>query len=78
MSFQLSVRVEPLFRNMTLPQQLEKVAEAKYHGFEFGNWRAADATEITKQKNRLGLKCAFRAAWLKHSRNSAATAVLIT
>jgi hydroxypyruvate isomerase len=58
MSFQLSVRVEPLFRNLTLPQQMEKVAEARYHGFEFGNWRAADATEITKLKNQLGLQCA--------------------
>ena len=56
--FKLSVRVEPLFRAMTLPQQMEKVAEAKYKGFEFGNWRAADPVEINKVKNRLGLECA--------------------
>ena len=37
--FKLSVRVEPLFRNMKLPEQMEKVAEAGYQGFEFGNWR---------------------------------------
>jgi hydroxypyruvate isomerase len=56
--FKLSVRVEPLFPKMTLPQQMEKVAEAKYRGFEFGNWRAADAGQITKLKNKLGLECA--------------------
>jgi hydroxypyruvate isomerase len=56
--FKLSVRVEPLFPKMTLPQQMEKVAEAKYQGFEFGNWRAADADQITKLKNKLGLECA--------------------
>lgn len=56
--FKLSVRVEPLFRGMSLPQQMEKVAEAKYQGFEFGNWRAADPVEINKVKRRLGLECA--------------------
>ena len=56
--FKLSVRVEPLFRNMTLPQQLEKVAEARFHGFEFGDWRKADAAIITPLKNKLGLECA--------------------
>jgi hydroxypyruvate isomerase len=57
-SFQLSVRVEPLFRNLSLPQQMEKVAEARYHGFEFGNWRAADPGAITALKNKLGIACA--------------------
>src|SRR5260370_27758824 len=37
---------------------MEKVAEARYQGFEFGNWRAADPNEITKLKNKLGLECA--------------------
>lgn len=56
--FKLSVRVEPLFPNLPLPSQMEKVAEAGYHGFEFGNWRAADAKEITRLKNKLRLECA--------------------
>ncbi|MDZ7637206.1 MAG: TIM barrel protein [Bryobacterales bacterium] len=53
----LSVRVEPLFPNLTLPEQLERVAEAGYQGFEFGDWRAQDAATITALKNRLGLTC---------------------
>jgi hydroxypyruvate isomerase len=57
-SFRLSVRVEPLFRDLALPQQMEKVAEARYHGFEFGNWRAADPAAITKLQNKLGIECA--------------------
>jgi hydroxypyruvate isomerase len=56
--FKLSVRVEPLFPKLTLPEQIRKVAEAGYHGFEFGDWRAADAAQITKLKNQLGLECA--------------------
>src|SRR5436305_5953481 len=55
--FKLSVRVEALFPQLTLPQQIERVAQAGYQGFEFGNWRAADAREITSLKNRLGLEC---------------------
>jgi hydroxypyruvate isomerase len=43
---------------MTLPRQMEKVAEAGYHGFEFGDWRAVDARQITALKNKLGLECA--------------------
>ena len=57
-AFKLSVRVEPLFRNMTLAQQLEKVAEARFHAFEFGDWRKADPAVITPLKNKLGLECA--------------------
>ena len=53
----LSVRVEPLFPGLTLSRQVEKVAEAGYDGFEFGDWRAADAREINAVKNRLGLEC---------------------
>lgn len=53
----LSVRVEPLFPDLTLPQQLVKVALAGYQGFEFGDWRAADAGQITQLKNRLRLEC---------------------
>src|SRR5689334_1911331 len=56
--FKLSVRVEALFRGMSLPQTMEKVAEAGYQGFEFGNWRAQDPVEITRLKNKLGLECA--------------------
>src|SRR5579864_977680 len=56
--FKLSVRVEALFRDMRLPQMMEKVAEAGYQGFEFGNWRAQDPVEITKLKTKLGLECA--------------------
>jgi hydroxypyruvate isomerase len=56
--FKLSVRVEALFPALTLPQQMAKVAEAGYQGFEFGNWRAADALEITGLAHKLGLECA--------------------
>ncbi len=56
--FRLSVRVEALFRNMKLPQMMEKVAEAGYQGFEFGDWRAQDPAAIAHLKNRLGLQCA--------------------
>src|ERR1700757_815676 len=56
--FRLSIRVEALFPGMSLPQQMEKVAEAGYQGFEFGDWRAADAREITILRNNLGLDCA--------------------
>jgi len=55
--FKLSVRVEPLFPSLTLAAQIEKVAEAGYHGFEFGDWRAADANQIVKLKNKAGLEC---------------------
>jgi hydroxypyruvate isomerase len=57
-NYKLSVRVEPLFRNLKLEQQMEKVAEAGYQGFEFGNWRDADPIAITRLKNKLGLECA--------------------
>ena len=57
-NFKLSVRVEALFRNMNLEQMMEKVAQAGYKGFEFGNWRAQDPAVITKLKNKLGLECA--------------------
>lgn len=55
--FRLSVRVEPLFPGLALAEQIRKVAEAGYQGFEFGDWRAADASSITKLKRRLGLEC---------------------
>ena len=54
----LSVRVEPLFPGLTLAQQIEKVAAAGYQAFEFGDWRVADARQITALKNKLGLQCA--------------------
>ncbi len=53
----LSIRVEPLFPGLTLPEQLERTAAAGYQGFEFGEWRAQDASAITKLKNRFGLTC---------------------
>jgi hydroxypyruvate isomerase len=56
--FKLSVRVEPLFPKLLLAAQIEKVAEAGYQGFEFGDWRAADSASITKLKNKLRLECA--------------------
>lgn len=57
-SFRLSARVEHLFRDLPLEQQMHKVAEARYHGYEFGNWRAQDPAVITKLQHRLGLECA--------------------
>jgi hydroxypyruvate isomerase len=54
----LSVRVEPLFRGMNLPEQMRKVAEAGYRGFEFGDWRAYDPAEITKLAHQLHIECA--------------------
>lgn len=55
--FRLSVRVEPLFPALSLPAQLEKVAEAGYEGFEFGDWRAQDPVQITRLKNKLRIEC---------------------
>src|SRR5262245_42718727 len=55
--FKLSVRVEPLFPNLALAAQIEKVAEAGYQGFEFGDWRAANANQIVNLKNKLGMEC---------------------
>jgi hydroxypyruvate isomerase len=57
-SYRLSIRVEHLFRGLPLEQQMEKVAAARYHAFEFGDWRAVDAAAITRLKNRLELECA--------------------
>ena len=54
---QLSIRVEPLFPGLALAQQLERVAAAGYHGFEFGDWRASDPRVITPLKNKLKLTC---------------------
>jgi hydroxypyruvate isomerase len=53
----LSVRVEPLFPGLTLPAQLERVAAAGYQGYEFGDWRAADARVIVPLQRKLGLAC---------------------
>lgn len=55
--FRLSVRVEPLFPGLSMPDQLRKVAEAGYQGFEFGDWRAQDHKQINALKNKLGLTC---------------------
>jgi len=56
--YKLSVRVEPLFKKMSLEQQMAKVAEAQYQGFEFGNWRVADPAVITALAKKLGIECA--------------------
>ena len=56
-AMRLSVRVEPLFPTLTLPMQLERVAAAGYQGYEFGDWRAADAKQIVALQRRLGLEC---------------------
>lgn len=53
----LSVRVEPLFPSLSLPEQLERVHDAGYQGFEFGDWRVQDPRRINSIKNRLGLEC---------------------
>lgn len=55
--FKLSVRVEPLFPGSTLETQMQKVAEAGYHGFEFGDWRAPDPKRIVSLQNKLKLEC---------------------
>ena len=55
--FKLSVRVEPLFPKATLQEQIRRVAEAGYQGFEFGDWRAADPKQIVALKNTLRLEC---------------------
>ena len=54
----LSVRVEALFPGLPLVAQMEKVAAAGFPGFEFGDWRAADAKLINARKQKLGLECA--------------------
>src|SRR5690348_9398502 len=56
--FKLSVRVEPLFPKLTLEAQMEKVHDAGYQGFEFGDWRAADAGKVTRLMGKLRLECA--------------------
>ncbi len=53
----LSIRVEPLFPEMSLDAQLEKVAAAGYPGFEFGDWRASEPGAITRRMHRLKLEC---------------------
>ena len=53
----LSVRVEPLFPGLTLAEQLRRVAAAGYQGYEFGDWRAANAKEIVALQRKLGLEC---------------------
>ena len=53
----LSVRVEGLFPGLPLDAQIEKVAEAGYQGFEFGDWRAVDSNRILKLKRKLELEC---------------------
>ncbi len=57
-TFKLSVRVEPMFRKLALPEQMRKVAEAGYKGFEFGNWRVENPAEISKLARSLDLECA--------------------
>ena len=51
------MRVEALFPKLALPQQMERVAQAGYQGFEFGAWRAADPNQIVRLQKKLGLEC---------------------
>lgn len=53
----LSVRVEPLFPDLTLEQQIRKVAEAGYQGYEFGDWRASDPKVIAPLARKLNVRC---------------------
>lgn len=55
--FRLSVRVEPVFPGLPLAVQMERVAEAGYQGFEFGDWRSADPSQITRRMRELKLEC---------------------
>lgn len=55
--FWLSVRVEAVLPGLSLSEQMHRVAEAGYQGFEFGDWRAQDPRAVTARKNRLGLMC---------------------
>jgi hydroxypyruvate isomerase len=55
--FRLSVRVEAVLPGLSLDEQMHRVAEAGYQGFEFGDWRAQDPRAIAALKNRLGLIC---------------------
>src|SRR5262245_4753225 len=53
----LSIRVEPLFPGLSLAKQIERVAEAGYSGYEFGDWRSADPKEIVPLQRSLGIQC---------------------
>jgi hydroxypyruvate isomerase len=55
--FKLSVRVEPVLPDMSLAERMEKVAEARFHAFEFGDWRSADPAAVNPLKNKLGIEC---------------------
>lgn len=53
----LSVRVEALFPTLSLPEQLRRVSDAGYQGFEFGDWRTQVPRVINAIKNQLSLDC---------------------
>lgn len=53
----LSVRVEAVLTGHPLARQIEMVADAGYGGFEFGDWRAADAKQINALARRRGVEC---------------------
>ena len=56
-ALRLSIRVEPLFPGLSLAAQLERVAEAGYPGYEFGDWRVSDPKQIVPLQRKLGLEC---------------------
>lgn len=56
-AMRLSVRVEPLFPGLSLAKQMERVAAAGYQGYEFGDWRAADAKATVALQRKLGIEC---------------------
>jgi hydroxypyruvate isomerase len=53
----LSVRVEAVLPGHPLPRQIEMVADAGYQGYEFGDWRAADARQISTLARQRNLRC---------------------
>ncbi|MBM3783484.1 MAG: TIM barrel protein [Acidobacteria bacterium] len=53
----LSVRVEAVLPGHPLERQIEMVADAGYQGYEFGDWRAAGARQITALARRRNVAC---------------------
>jgi hydroxypyruvate isomerase len=49
--------VEAVLPGHPLARQIEMVADAGYGGFEFGDWRAADAKQINAFARRRGVEC---------------------
>jgi hydroxypyruvate isomerase len=58
--FTLTVMLWTVFRDLLLPQRLEKVAEAGYHAVElvneFKDWKPQDFAEVRRKKRELGIE----------------------